>query len=640
VASPLLRYTSVLRLREPGSGRDVATVHAVPTLLETALESLRTAVLADGAALIGRDGQILATAGVPLGDLRLSTRGAAEEQRWVEDASRANALLRSAQRRAAGVIPIAGDRFVLIVRDAVGPWHPHHIHAAEALAPLVGHIADELLRDSEAHFHKLVDDAPVMLWTMNARGECDFINRRLQDFFGAEDLALLGAGWLDAVHPDDRDETAAVVEDWIRSRAWARREVRARSSDGFHNFLIEAAPRYGPDGTFLGLIGSCVDVTERDLLEQRLEEKKRLSSLGRLAATIAHEMNNVLMGIQPFASIITRTNDRYALERASMHISNAISRGRRITHEILRFANATEPELAPIDVRGWLDAHREELEGVLGPSITFEIQVEPGLRILADAVQLQQVFTNLATNARDALTATVNGGRFSIEARTASARRAAALPDPGPYVHFIIRDSGPGIPPEILDRIFEPLFTTKTTGTGLGLAVVAEIVRKHGGDVQIESTPDDGTCVHLLLRATSEPVALEEIARDDRFPSSVRKLLLVEDNTTVADGLVALLALEGVAVEVADCGAAALAAVERFDPDLVLLDLGLPDMHGTEVFTRIRERHPELPILFSTGHGGEAELDSFLKQNFTGYLLKPYDLASLIAATRGALGDG
>ncbi|HEX7154309.1 MAG TPA: PAS domain S-box protein [Thermoanaerobaculia bacterium] len=496
--------------------------------------------------------------------------------------------------------------------------------------------AEEVLRDSEERVRHIIDEAPVMLWTTNTRGECEFMSRRLLDFLGLEMDESLGSGWIDAVHPDDREETASILRHWTQSRSWSRREVRVRSSDGFRNFLIEAAPRYAADGTFRGLIGSCVDMTERDLLEQRLEERKRLASLGRLAATIAHEVNNVLMGIQPFATVITRTNDREALERAAMHITKAVDRGRYVTHEILRFANGTEPRLQPVDVTVWLQSFRPELQAILGPSVALTLDIAPGLRILADTIQLQQIFTNLGTNAHDAMG---GSGQLSIEVRPASPRWTAALPADREYVHFLVRDNGPGIPHAILDHILEPLFTTKTNGTGLGLPIVAEIVRKHGGELEVESEFGEGTCVHIVLPATGEAPAGDETRATGSLPRSIRRILLVEDDLSVADGMATLLGLEGIEVEIAESGAQALEAIQRRPFDLVLLDIGLPDMPGTAVFTHIRALHPDVPILFSTGHGGQAELDMFLKESSTGYLLKPYDLGVLIAAARSLAGE-
>jgi PAS domain S-box-containing protein len=491
---------------------------------------------------------------------------------------------------------------------------------------------EEFLRDSEDRFRRLVDDAPVMLWTIDLEGKCDFASRRLLATFHVEE-SQSEIAWVDALHPDDREATLSAVHHWLQTRSSARRELRVRSADGFRNVLVESAPRYALDGTFIGLIGSLTDITDRNRLEQHLEERKRMAGLGRLAATIAHEMNNVLMGIQPFAAVIARTTDPVALERASVHIRNSIDRGRRITHEILRFGQASKLDIEPIEVKTWMAERAAELEILLGGSIELEIDVEPALHILGDTLQLQQVFTNLVANARDAM----NGnGRVVISANRAD---PTATIHPPTFVHFSIRDTGPGIEGGTIDHIFEPLFTTKTTGTGLGLPIAAEIVEKHGGHILVDGNPGKGAVIHIYLPATTARPSEADTVHVTSLPASVRRVLLVEDNIAVAEGLAALLEMEGVETTVAQQGSEVLEAVARCKPDLVLLDVGLPDMNGAEVFVNIRSVYPSLPILFSTGHGGESELKPFLMEPATGYLLKPYGLDPLVAAIHELIGE-
>lgn len=495
-------------------------------------------------------------------------------------------------------------------------------------------LAEDELRASEARFRQVANATPVMIWMTDAHGKAEFQNRRLVEFTGVAEDELHGDLWLKGIHPDDVGRIIAAFTDAHRSRSWLRCEMRYRRYDGeYRDLLVEGAPRHERDGTFKGLVGSCVDMTDWRRLERRIDEQKRMAGLGRLAATIAHEINNVLMAIQPFAEVIARNPPPEKLRIAADRISNAVQRGRRITHEILRYANSAEPVLEPVDVMAWIDGHLHELRTAVGGDVAIELDIEPGTRAHADPHQLQQVFVNLATNARDAM---AGAGRLFIRARTEP--DWAALADrQTPVVHFVVRDTGPGIPADVIDHIFEPLFTTKHSGTGLGLSIVRDIVSRHGGDIFVAQPEGGGAEFHVILPAASDDVRPQVPEPLEGLPAEVQRVLLVEDDEPVAEGLRVLLELEGASAEIVGRGALALPAIDQLHPDLVILDICLPDMYGTEVFERIRSRHPDLPVIFSTGHAQELEGRMAQLSGPTGYLLKPYEISDLIAAIRRVL---
>jgi PAS domain S-box-containing protein len=497
------------------------------------------------------------------------------------------------------------------------------------------HEAEQRLRASEQRFRDLANVTPVMIFTTNASGGFEFQNRRLLDFAAPLPEELNDGTWRKWIHPEDRDRVFAAWKQAHERRRWLSLEMRYRRHDGeYRDLLVEATPRYAGDGSFAGFAGTCVDLTDRRRLEHRLEQERQLTSLGRLAATIAHEINNVLMGIQPFADVIRRPPSPGVLERAAGHITNSVQRGRRITHEILRFAKTSDPVLQPVELRPWLDQIGDELQSVLGPAVELVVDMPDSIRMLADRHQMTQVLTNLAANSRDAMS---GNGTFTIQARLE--RSWSGLPaEGGSYVHLIIGDSGPGIPAEVLDHIFEPLFTTKQTGTGLGLAIVRDVIRRHHGDVLVENADGAGATFHLIVPATEER-AIERCAPSDSLPELVRRVLLVEDDEMVAVGIAAVLTLEGVQVEVATRGADAARTIEAFQPDVVVLDIGLPDVSGTVVFAEIRERWPELPVLFSTGHAGERAAGVEDLRGPTAHLLKPYEFNTLVAAVRRLVAD-
>ena len=243
------------------------------------------------------------------------------------------------------------------------------------------------------------------------------------------------------------------------------------------------------------LVGSVLDITsdvaaerERIELAKELSDAKRMTSLGRVAATIAHEFNNVLAGIGTFSEYLLRNAEDDGVLSAATQISQAIRRGKTITDEILRYTRTSSPQFAPIDVRVWLEGFLPEASALTDGNTTIEARES---RIVSgDVSQLNQVLVNLVVNARQA---SPRNAPIVIRATT------AAMRDGTLGVDVAVIDQGNGIPVEISDRIFEPLFTTKRSGTGLGLALVEQIVRAHGGVVRVRSELGKGTEFHVLL---------------------------------------------------------------------------------------------------------------------------------------------
>lgn len=260
-----------------------------------------------------------------------------------------------------------------------------------------------------------------------------------------------------------------------------------------------AAPIRDRDGGITGGVVVFHDVTREREMQRQVEQAIRVSSLGRIAASVAHEFNNVLMSILPFAEILMRKvgNDA-ALQRPLKHIMDATRRGKHVSHQILRFVNPAAPAMSPFDAAAWLDDFAEEA-GSIARDRAVEIVRSEALPVCADATQLAQVMTNLLTNARDATPA---GAVLTLGAARADTLPFVArqIEHPERFAALFVRDRGTGIPDHVLDRIFEPLFTTKRSGgTGLGLAVGFQIVSEHGGKMLVETAPGAGSTFYVTL---------------------------------------------------------------------------------------------------------------------------------------------
>lgn len=226
-------------------------------------------------------------------------------------------------------------------------------------------------------------------------------------------------------------------------------------------------------------------------VESQLEQADRVASLGRVAATVAHEFNNVLMGIQPFAELLERPNlSNETLTKCAQHIRNSVQRGKAVALEILRFTQPSAPERKALRVNDWLDCLLPEIEAQCDNSTSLQVELPAVSPVIwADAGQLAQVITNLTNNARDAMPL---GGTLTIRVGVSETQEQ--------FVQISVIDTGTGIPPEVMKHIFEPLFTTKKNcGTGLGLAVTHQIVQQHGGIIFAESELGSGTAFHIFL---------------------------------------------------------------------------------------------------------------------------------------------
>lgn len=500
-------------------------------------------------------------------------------------------------------------------------------------------LAQEALRQSEQHFRSLIENASDMILTLARGGRILYASPSVEQILGYSQEWLRGRSISAFVHREDAEQALrSLTSEPVKTGAPVAASFRFRHKNGSWRSLEAIARALSEPGNEEAVIVNCRDVTDRELLQNQLEQANRLTSLGRLAATVAHEFNNVLMGISPFAEILERSSDDGRVRSATGHISAAVKRGKRITDEILRYARPHEPVTTAIRVEEWLHTIVEELEALVGPDIQIRAAVaDPSLVIKGDLPQLNQVMTNLILNARDAMP---EGGTITIEAiapRQGAPQPFGIVPEPEKFVQLVVRDPGIGMTDEVQRHMFDPLFTTKKTGgTGLGLTVAHQVIKAHHGEIFAESTPGEGTAFHLFLPrgAESEIDLVTRVApvADD----SVRSLrvLLVEDDEAVRGGIEALIEAEHWEVRSVATGGEAQAAVKLYDPDVVLLDVGLPDIGGVQVYEMIAAEKPELPVIFSTGHGDQLQLEQYLSAPHVGFLLKPYEGQQLLDEIR------
>ena len=461
--------------------------------------------------------------------------------------------------------------------------------------------AQQALEASERRYRELVEGVSDILFTVDGEGRFLSLSRSFERSTGYSVDEWIGRPFAELFRTPAVAGTIHEYELPARSGAMVTLEVLAQ-------------PRT-VDGVVCGMIGTARDVTESRNIARKLEEAKRMSSLGQVAASLAHEFNNVLMGIQPFVEVIARNPSGPRVPESLSHITRAIGRGKRASQEILRFANPKEPQLSAIDVQTWLPTFLGDLTATLPSLITLDSTIDPAVRLIeGDCEHLEQVITNLVFNARDAI-----GGDGAIEVHVTRNEEG--------MVRISILDDGPGIKPEVMDRIFEPLFTTKRNGTGLGLAIARRLMERQGGSLVAANRPEGGTAFHAFVPALDvEAPALQPAAC--AIPT-VKRILLVEDDLSAGAGLEALLRAEGYETTWVKLAGEARAAAQRVHPQVAIIDVNLPDGNGADLVPLLRTDHEDLPVVLSTGHveiGDADEKDRIVS------LMKPYELGVLLEA--------
>jgi PAS domain S-box-containing protein len=362
--------------------------------------------------------------------------------------------------------------------------------------------AEQLRRRYEAILNSIADG----VHGIDSVGNITFENAAAAVMLGWEAADLVGKPAHETVHHSRPDGTPYTEGSCPILDTLADGMVRQVSDDVFWrrdgtSFAVDyvAAPKLDAEGRKKGVVVAFRDITRQKEMQRQVDQAVRVSSLGRVAASIAHEFNNVLMSIQPFVEILQRQIGNDAPNsKALRYISDGVKRGRTVSHQILRFANPAEPRLMTLDAGEWVRTFSEEARMTLRDH-TVEVGPAESLIVRADAEQLSQVMLNLIGNARDASPAGSAIAVGAVRADTVPFLRER-VPDAHRFAAMFVRDRGSGIAAEVLEHIFEPLFTTKRNGgTGLGLTVVQQIISEHGGEVIVDSLAGAGSTFYVVL---------------------------------------------------------------------------------------------------------------------------------------------
>jgi PAS domain S-box-containing protein len=487
--------------------------------------------------------------------------------------------------------------------------------------------------------------AGVWDWDL-ATGEI-FWSPELYDLCGIDrSVEPSRAFWLAHILPEDRERAAARLELALEQRrAEVELEYRWARRDQIRWFSSIGNAYYDPAGKPLRITGIVIDITEHKLADEALREAGRLESIGQLAGGVAHQFNNLLTGVLGNASLLLHDARLAAQDREMLQgIINSSQQAANLVKQLLAYSGQGRFQLERLDLPRVLEGWRD----LLATSTPKHVRVEmyPGGKLPAvetDATQLRQIVLNLVLNAGEAVPddreglVIVSCGMEILDAVTCGLDFPGQKVSPGRYVYIEVRDNGTGIAPGAMQRIFEPFFSTKFVGRGLGLAAVAGIVRSHRGGIRVRTEPGAGAEFRVYLPAV--PAPKPRIRKLPRVVPATPAVLIADDEEVVRQLASAVLERLGFEALAASNGREALEAIEARGGrvDVVVLDIAMPAMGGIEAFHQMRRRWPDLRVLISSGYDEAEALRQLRGEEIAGFLQKPYTATELSDAIRRAL---
>ncbi|MGI9432234.1 MAG: ATP-binding protein [Myxococcota bacterium] len=510
---------------------------------------------------------------------------------------------------------------------------------------------EDALRASEQR-HRLVSelssDFSFETHVDRERGlETEWVSGAFERLTGRPPEALAGWGFVSLLAPDQQDETRALISEFEGRGRTAEFEREIETPSGERRHLNIRVLSMEEAGGGLRVVGGARDVTEarraqqlRFDLEHQLQESQRLESLGVLTGGIAHDFNNLLSVILGNLRLATGATPEAASAHARLEkVRAAAEYAAELTEQMLAYSGKASITKVATDF-GLLAREMEALLAAALPErARLELDIGSGCVVDGDATRLRQVLLNLVANAGESL----SDGRGRVTVRIGSDE---GVPDDvrgwfgdvpeAPSVVLEVSDDGCGMDAELQRRIFDPFFTTKFSGRGLGLASVLGIVRSHGGAIRADSKPEQGTSLLVRLpRSSGTPAELAPVARAE---SSCGHVLLIDDEESVLELAAEFLVRSGHTVETAIGGHAGVECF-RASPDeidVVVLDLGMPDLDGGEVFEELRRIRPDVRVVLSTGYREEQAARRFEASGVAAFLGKPYEPEQLVDAVARA----
>ncbi len=511
------------------------------------------------------------------------------------------------------------------------------LFAARAASELQRKKTEDALRDSEQRYRAIIENAYDLIIETSEEGICQYISPNCPEVLGYETPEMLHRNFFEIVHPEDRQGLTQNFKTHMLGLEKIDMVCRLQNKQAeWRWFESHIHPFRTTTGNVVGVIVTR-DITEQKRLEEERLRATKLESVGLLAGGIAHDFNNILTSVFAnigLAKMISAKHPSPTAETMTDRLSaaeKACLRARDLTKQLLTFAKGGAPVKSATSIRSIIT---DTVEFALrGSRVRCSLQLDDDLWAAeVDEGQISQVLQNLIINADQAMP---EGGSIQLAAHNNTVMASSSLPlKPGKYVMVSVSDQGIGIPNEHLSKIFDPYFTTKQKGSGLGLATTYSIMKRHEGHIAVSSSLGKGTTFTLYLPATSEAeISLE--AGPSELVNGSGRILIMDDEVDIQDVLGKMLEHLGFEVDYANDGEQALSlftqASENGTPyRATILDLTIPGgMGGQETLQKIRDKDSEAKVIVSSGYSNDPVMADSGKFGFSGFIVKPYNVVDL-----------
>lgn len=509
---------------------------------------------------------------------------------------------------------------------------------------------DKALRATEERYRSLYEATPSMYFTVDSKGTILFTNQFGADQLGYTKQELIGQPILKFLHNDDKKAFTTQLSNCVQNPERIHKgEFRKIKKDGTLLWVKEVARTIDDkNGKAVHLI-LCEDITEikkaeeeRHHLESQLLQAQKLESLGVLAGGIAHDFNNLLTGILGNASLalMDLPADSPATE-CIMQIEKSAARAAERTSQLLAYAGKGKYDIQEIHLSDFIKEMEPLLEMTVPKNITVTYKLDPSTPVfMADNMQIRQVIMNMVANASEAIgedtgTIAIKTGSQRIENGYFPGEFLDYELTRGLYVYLQVTDDGCGLDIKTQQKIFDPFFSTKFIGRGLGLSAVLGIVRSHRGAIEVQSQPGQGATFRVLFpsQQITQKIGDDLQAISDRAKAAKsQKILIIEDEDIARSVAERILTKFGFHVLVAQDGVEGIRIFEKHSNEIgaVLLDITMPRLSGEETFRQLRNIKPNIHILLSSGYDEKRAITRFDATQIAGFIQKPYQPNALI----------
>ncbi|MCA9994440.1 MAG: PAS domain S-box protein [Anaerolineales bacterium] len=521
--------------------------------------------------------------------------------------------------------------------------------------------AERATRTSERQFRELFDLAPIGMTITDLKGRFLQVNAAFCRTVGYSMAELWQMTFAQITHPDDLEKNLQFYQQLVRGEIAAyqyeKRYIRKDRTAVY--VFIQVSVVYNSRDQVERLMAQVVDLTDLRQAQESLRQAQKLESLGLMSGGIAHDFNNLLTAILTQASLAQAKlpTDSPALRHIHRMVE-ASQRAASLTQQLLTFSGRGRRESHPLSLNLLIQESMSLLEIAIPKAVRLEVSLLPQLALMnGDEGQLQQVLMNLVLNAVEAMPSgenSINGRSDTIhlvtQTQTVTAQKQIWLVTgerlaSGNYVRLDVTDNGSGMDEATLAKIFDPFFTTKRSGHGLGLATVMGIVRSHEGGLQVSSKPGKGTTFRLffpaLLASEAWTVVEEGLPAAATMPHHAQllqgQILVIDDEAAVCEAVADVLAVEGINVLTAADGQSGIDLYQQHIHNiaLILLDIAMPGISGTETHARLRQFAPTIPVILSSGYTSEpSDVAAALRHPHTTFLQKPYRWDELLGKIR------